>query len=333
MPLDAAPLFQRHPIFHSRNTEETRAFLRGKSYECDFRLQKGNELDTRLNGIYMGGLYIGYVHYGNMPVALSPAKTRSDYWIQLPIRGQLEATIGSECVDCRPELAAIASPVHENCHFVSTAGSARIQLALKKDVLIEQLAAMLGEPVDRPLDFAPALDLTTGHGRSLARYVLMAAIDLDQPGSVLLNPLTSRMFEQLVLTGLLLSHPHNYSDALQRRERSITPRDVKRAIDYMAGNLDAPITLADLVAVSGVPGRTLFKHFQTSKGTSPMRYLRNARFARVRDALAKAADGDSVTTIAMAWGFSHMGRFAVEYRGRFGESPSATLRRRRKSGR
>jgi AraC-like DNA-binding protein len=329
MQLDSAPLLARHRIFHSRDTEETRAFLRGKSYRCDFRRQKTGELDTQLNGIYMGGLYIGYVQYGSLPVELSPAPVRNDTWIQLPIRGQLEATIGAECVDCDPRRAAIASPAQENCRFVSNPDSARIQLALNNDALRSQLAALLGEPVDGAPDFAPALDLTTGHGKSLARYVLMAAIDLNQPESVLLNPLTMTAFEQMIMHGLLLSHPHSHSDLLRRRERPIAPRDVKRAIDYIEDHLEATIALADLVAASGVPGRTLLKHFRDSKGVSPMRYLRNARFEQVRNALTRAEPGESVTAIAMSWGFNHMGRFAVDYRNRFGESPSETLRRRR----
>jgi len=89
------------------------------------------------------------------------------------------------------------------------------------------------------------------------------------------------------------------------------------------------VTLADLVAAAGVAGRTLLQHFRDAKGVSPIRYLRNARFAKVREALARAQPGDSVTAIAMSWGFTHMGRFAVEYRKRFGESPSETLRQRR----
>lgn len=327
MQTSIAPLLEGHRIFRSRDMEETQAFLNGKNYRCDFRRQKTGELDTCLNGIYMPALYVGYVHYGSLPVELSPAPVRNEYWIQLPVRGQLEATIGHDCVDCNPAQAAIASPVHEKCRFVSNAGSARIQLALTKSALMDQLAALLGEPPDRPLDFAPALDLTRGHGRSLARYVLLAAIDLDQPDSVLLNPLTMSMFEQLIMTGLLLSHPHNYSDRLSGRAWSIAPRDVKRAIDHMESRLDAPVTLAELVAASGVPGRTLFKHFRDSKGTSPMRYLRNARFDKARQALLQAEPGDSVTAIAMAWGFGHLGRFAVEYRARFGESPSDTLRK------
>jgi len=58
-----------------------------------------------------------------------------------------------------------------------------------------------------------------------------------------------------------------------------------------------------------------------------MRYLRNARFAKVRIALLRAEPDDSVTVIAMACGFTHMSRFALEYRQRFGERPSDTLRR------
>ncbi|HEX2216571.1 MAG TPA: helix-turn-helix domain-containing protein, partial [Xanthobacteraceae bacterium] len=85
----------------------------------------------------------------------------------------------------------------------------------------------------------------------------------------------------------------------------------------------------DLVRASGVPGRTLFQHFRDSRGSSPIRYLREARFQKVRETLVNADPAEKVTAIATRWGFSHLGRFSVEYRRRFGESPSDTLRRRR----
>ena len=130
-------------------------------------------------------------------------------------------------------------------------------------------------------------------------------------------------FEQFILTGLLLSHPHNYSDALRRLEKPITPRDVRRAIDYIEAHLDQAVTVADLVKATGVAGRTLFMHFKDFKGVSPMRYLRNARLRQVRQALLRAEQDASVTEIAMSTGFTHMGRFSVEYRRRFGETPFA----------
>ena len=106
----------------------------------------------------------------------------------------------------------------------------------------------------------------------------MAATDLEHSDAALLDPIMVGMFEQFIVTGLLLSHHHSYSERLHRREKPIAPRDIKRAIDFVQANLDAPMTLADLVEVSGVAGRTLFKHFQEWRGISPMRYVRNARF-------------------------------------------------------
>jgi transcriptional regulator GlxA family with amidase domain len=87
--------------------------------------------------------------------------------------------------------------------------------------------------------------------------------------------------------------------------------------------------LPEIVAASAVPGRTLIQHFRDFKGTSPMRYLREARFERVREALNRAEPEGSIAEIAARWGFSHMGRFSADYRRRFGEPPSATLRRAR----
>jgi transcriptional regulator GlxA family with amidase domain len=104
---------------------------------------------------------------------------------------------------------------------------------------------------------------------------------------------------------------------------------VARAVDYIHENLGEPITLADLVRESGVAGRTLLKHFHDFKGVSPMRYLRNLRLKRVRDELEDGT-GIRVSESALRWGFLHAGRFSIEYRKRFGESPSATLARRRK---
>ena len=151
------------------------------------------------------------------------------------------------------------------------------------------------------------MDLTTGFGNSLARLILMVATDLDRAGSIYLAPAAMVALEQFVFTSLLMSHPHNYSAALRRGEKPIAPRDVKRAIDYMQGHLDVPIRLADIVRASGVPGRTLFKHFSDCRGISPMRYLRNARLDKVRETLRRVAPEARITDIAM--GFHPYGTF------------------------
>jgi AraC-like DNA-binding protein len=210
----------------------------------------------------------------------------------------------------------------------SQAGSAWLNVFLRADAVNRQLVALLGVPLHTRLELAPRLNLTTGYGHSIAHYVQLAMSDLAEAGAVSWSAITAGLFEQFIICRLLLSHPHNYSEALQKRcETPIAPRDVKRAVDFMEANLHSPITLADIVEAAGVPGRTLLKHFDHFRGVSPMRYLRNARFERVHEALRCADPSERVTEIALKWGFEHMGRFAVEYHKRFGESPSQTLKK------
>ena len=60
----------------------------------------------------------------------------------------------------------------------------------------------------------------------------------------------------------------------------------------------------------------------------PLRYLWLRRMHLARRALSLASEGGAtVTSIAMAHGFWELGRFSVAYRGLFGETPLATLRR------
>ena len=64
----------------------------------------------------------------------------------------------------------------------------------------------------------------------------------------------------------------------------------------------------------------------------PCRHLRMVRLFQVRRALSSAhGQVVTVTAIATSFGFAELGRFSVEYRKVFGESPSVTLRRASRS--
>jgi AraC-like DNA-binding protein len=325
-----APRLERYRIFHCRRVEEAHAFA--ERVECRFDFGRGPtlDLDLRVNGIYLTGSYIGYVQYGPEATVVIPAgRRRRDFWLQVPVRGGFEVTNRAGSVTCAPGRGVISCPKgHVNR---SRAGSARINLSITSAAIEGQLASLLGDLPNKTLDFAPEVDLTSGYGRDLASYLMNAVSDMEHAGLLLRHPITSGLFEQFIMTALLLAHPHSYSDVLQRLEKSIAPRDVKRATDYIEAHIATPFTVADVVHATGVAGRTLFKHFKSFKGISPMRYAQNVRFQRVRQALLRAEPEEKVTDIAMSWGFTHMGRFSTEYRRRFGESPSQTLKKRRRS--
>jgi transcriptional regulator GlxA family with amidase domain len=68
--------------------------------------------------------------------------------------------------------------------------------------------------------------------------------------------------------------------------------------------------------------------FRRFRDTTPMAQLRALRLERAFSELAKAGqDGGSVTSVANAHGFGSLSRFAADYKARFHESPSDTLRR------
>jgi AraC-like DNA-binding protein/tetratricopeptide (TPR) repeat protein len=113
--------------------------------------------------------------------------------------------------------------------------------------------------------------------------------------------------------------------------REPLPNDVRKAIEWLEAEPARPWRLGDLAAACGVAPRTLQKHFRRFAGHAPLVFLRELRFGRARQELLRASHTASVTEIATRLGFGHLGRFATEYHRRYGESPSATLRRSRRA--
>ena len=110
----------------------------------------------------------------------------------------------------------------------------------------------------------------------------------------------------------------------------VSPRvshGVRRAETLIVARPDAPYTAGGLARAVGMSSRSLSRGFQRVRGYSPMVAVRRTRLERVRLDLLTAGPGNSVTDIAMRWGFFHLGRFSSIYASHFGELPSATRRR------
>jgi transcriptional regulator GlxA family with amidase domain len=102
---------------------------------------------------------------------------------------------------------------------------------------------------------------------------------------------------------------------------------LRSVIEFMERNADASLSPRALARAGYMSVRTLHTAFAKELGTSVMAYLRAIRLERVRDDLLHGGPHRNVTEVAMRWGFSHPSRFAQQYRDRFGELPSQTLRR------
>jgi AraC-like DNA-binding protein len=101
---------------------------------------------------------------------------------------------------------------------------------------------------------------------------------------------------------------------------------VEQAERLALAHIDEPLHISTLCRTLEISERTLRKAFHKVHGLPPCRRLRMLRLSEVRRALL-AADCRrvTVTEIATEFGFLELGRFSVEYRKVFGESPSQTL--------
>lgn len=94
-------------------------------------------------------------------------------------------------------------------------------------------------------------------------------------------------------------------------------------------NIESSMTITDLCARMGVRERTLYLACQEAFGKPPKRLLHEFRLNAVKRQLSQPSELTDVTSVALRFGFLHLGRFAAEYRNQFGEQPSQTLARAR----
>jgi AraC-like DNA-binding protein len=118
-------------------------------------------------------------------------------------------------------------------------------------------------------------------------------------------------------------------DAFALRENGrVASSTVARACAFVREHAQEDIGVDDIAAACGLSARGLQNAFAKHLGTTPTQYLREARLDGANQELA-ADETTSVGDVARRWRFQHQGRFSATYADRFGESPSATLRRTR----
>ena len=179
------------------------------------------------------------------------------------------------------------------------------------------------------LDFAVAMSARAVSSAPWMRLTSYLLGELDNDGSIFLSPLAAAQAGQLLMSTLLLHQPHNYSALLQGPDRVLSPRYLREAEEFLQTNADQPVSADDIARALNISTRSVYAGFRQHLGATPMQRLKEIRLERARADLLAGREGTSVTTIAMAWGFTHLGKFSNEYRARFGELPSQTLRNAR----
>jgi AraC-like DNA-binding protein len=173
-------------------------------------------------------------------------------------------------------------------------------------------------------DFRPVNEASARLWMSTVRYVKATVLADDALATPLVIGHASRLLAAVTLStfpsrAVAQQSRHDYTDD--------KPVLLRRAIEYMDGNVANDIALGDIADAVHVTPRAVQYMFRKHMDTTPLQYLRNVRLHRAHQDLIRADRmSDTVTAIAARWGFMHSGRFAVLYRETYGQSPHTTLR-------
>ena len=142
-----------------------------------------------------------------------------------------------------------------------------------------------------------------------------------------LDPEATRSLEEALRHAMIMCMTDGERIETCRRDRHHT-RLLARLEEFLATHYDRPVYLSEICAATNASERTVRACCHEHLGMGPVRYLWLRRMHLARNALLLASEGGAtVTSIAMAHGFWELGRFSVTYRGLFGETPLASLRR------
>lgn len=198
------------------------------------------------------------------------------------------------------------------------AGSEAIGISkLRFDELVELLCPTLREVV--PDDF------TMVQGDTARLHVLREAV-LDLIADPESDPHGERMSNLVARTIIWMGHSLGNGRPECIEVNGTRQRIAKQAQTYIETHYRAAVRIEDLCRATGVGVRTLQRCFREYFDMAISDYIKTVRLDAARRQLAAARpSGKSVTTIALQHGFTHLGRFSMDFRKRFGQSPSETL--------
>lgn len=273
---------------------------------------------------------VGSVHIARMGVeadwTLACDEVGTHFTLHVPLVGAYQVTHRGADIRSDWRGTAVYQPGTGPLFARLAAGYRALCVTFDPATVYDVLGSMLGRPSVGPVTFAPTLNLASGQARGWAGLLLSLRRNMDDPHTLLTEPLVAGPIAEGILNGFLLAASHSHSAALREPTPPGRTVAVRAAVDLMESDPRAPLTVSAIAAHSGVSVRTLQNAFRRQMGMPPLTYLRDVRLRRAHQDLR---DGDptveSVAGIARRWGFGHPGRFASAHEAKYGEMPLKTL--------
>lgn len=325
-PAAARPL-EQHLLFRTGNLDCAREQVARKF--CRHRLETiGHEaaFDARHHHVEGEIISLNYLSYG-ADVLIEPGELTDFYQIQIPIGGNATIFNGGREVRTGTSTASILN-ADRYSKMMWWRGCEQLLINVNRKAFQDFAETLLGRHLPGPIVFDPEINLSARELMVWRRLVSSMFRSADEGTHFQATPnLSQLLVEQSMLERFLRLQPSNVSHFLAEPPAMAAPRHVKRADEFIRAHAGERLTIGDIARASGVAVRTLQLAYRTHRGCSPMKTLARERLKLARYDLLEHGGSQTVADTAVKWGFTHLGRFSVEYRREFGEAPSVTAKR------
>ncbi len=321
---------QRFPVAETSDLDRARKATAQAYKDAHIETARpGGRLAMRLHATRLARLGLSAIRFGTT-VDIDPGANEDFYVEHFVLRGRTEVEQDGNQISCARGRGVVVSPrrrlklrVGGDCVLVG--------VKIDQQVVEDSLWELTGTHPTAPPRFEADVDLRSGQGAARHRLVRLLMDELERPDGLTASPLAAESLEQAYLASLLTAQPHSQLELFSARGLASCPEHVRRTEEYIRAHAHEPLTVKTLVSVAGVGPSTLYQAFKTHRGYTPMTFMRESRLERVRQDLLRPDAATTVTGRALHWGWLHLGRFSADYRRRFGELPSETLRRARRA--
>ena len=320
-------LLSAHRLFRTRDIDRARHTVSQKF--CAHKLEPGSthrSFDTLHNHAPGISVSLNYLRYG-CDIAIDPGELGSFYLVQVPIAGTALIRNGNQWVDASPHTASVLNPTRAT-QMQWSGGCEKFLLQIDREALRRTAESMTGQSLDHAVVFDPQIDLRTaamkGWTARLRTAIMLAETALAFGKNFHRHQL---LLEEELISGFLTAQRSSISHMLEDAQAAPSAGALRRAHSFICERIGEPITIREVSKAAGCSARSLQIGFQQHFGCSPMRYLKRQRLNYAHHLLQTQPADTLISSIAYDAGFSHLGRFAEEYRSKFGQSPSQTQNR------
>ena len=275
------------------------------------------------NRVQLGSVTLHYCRYDT--------PTRIDFGVLagfrqfLCLNGAGEIHVDGRGAPVTPDTTAVISPGRD---FSASYGNlySHLVVQISEDEVRRKAELLFGTSTGSHFE-APSMSPAAGDGVNRLKAVALA-LALQFSNETGGGDVVRFELEQALVSAFLFENRTVLIGPSGLRPRPAGRVDVSRLEDQIQANWDRPLLIEDVAEACGVSVRSVFEGFKQDRGVSPLTYIRNVRLDHARRLLMDDQSQLSVMDVGLRCGFASFGHFAKRYRDRFGELPSATLKRR-----